>query len=368
MNYLSTLLACFLLFACSAQQHDGLPKKYEEEYGLIGGPFENREVFFEGMPTNINAVDTSLAWKSGGYRLVIKGQILKRDGQTPVPNTVLYYYHTNEDGYYAGMKPHGDIRGWVKSDEAGNYEIYTSRPAPYPNRGESAHIHLSVLEPGISYPYYIDEIVFDDDVLLNTAKRRSLENRGGSGIVRLEQRDGYKFAEHDILLGLNIPSHPEASNDKVNSGPEIGEDLVSFNPFHVWGPDRKSRACPICKYGRYTGILFFGNLQRNRQQFVDYLLFLEEVGEEFQEEIKVFAFDFGQASELEELGMLLNLKHLSLGIIEKKEADKIEIDADLANTIIIYKKSRVVGKFIDSSLNDELKSSIFSRIENEIKP
>ena len=34
----------------------------------------------------------------------------------------------------------------------------------------------------IENEYYIDEFVFDDDVLLTGAKRKALENRGGSGV------------------------------------------------------------------------------------------------------------------------------------------------------------------------------------------
>ena len=49
--------------------------------------------------------------------------------------------------------------------------------------GNHDHIHISIREPEIKNEYYIDELVFDDDPLLTTAKRAALENRGGTLFV-----------------------------------------------------------------------------------------------------------------------------------------------------------------------------------------
>ena len=149
-------------------------------------------------------------------KLLIAGTIFKQDGRTPAPNVILYYYHTDINGYYAKREGldqrvarHGYIRGWVKSDEKGRYAIYTVRPAPYPNGDMPAHIHPSIKEPDIDKEYYIDEFVFDDDTLLTPAKRNALENRGGSGILKVSQKGDLQVAEHNIILGLNIPNYPE---------------------------------------------------------------------------------------------------------------------------------------------------------------
>jgi len=106
-------------------------------------------------------------------------------------------------------KRHGHIRGWVKSDENGKYSIYTIRPAPYPSNDMPAHIHTSIKEPSIDNEYYIDAFVFDDDVLLTDKERKSAENRGGNGILSLERQKDMDVAEHDIILGLNIPNYPK---------------------------------------------------------------------------------------------------------------------------------------------------------------
>jgi protocatechuate 3,4-dioxygenase, beta subunit len=183
---------------------------------LIGGGCDGCEMMFVGMPANISSVDTSVGWKEKGQKLLVTGKIYKLDGKTPAPNVIIYYWQTDNNGYYSptkGMdekaKRHGHIRAWVKTDDNGSYSIYTIKPAPYPNDNIPAHIHTSIKEPNIDNEYYIDEFVFDDDKLLTTEKRKALENRGGSGILKVLIGNNLQIAEHNIILGLNIPNYPE---------------------------------------------------------------------------------------------------------------------------------------------------------------
>lgn len=105
-------------------------------------------------------------------------------------------------------KRHGHIRGWVKTDNLGNFTIYTIRPAPYPDGTMPAHIHISVKEPDISNEYYIDDWVFDDDPILTSEQRKALPQRGGSGILKVLRKGNLQVAVDTILLGLNIPGYP----------------------------------------------------------------------------------------------------------------------------------------------------------------
>jgi protocatechuate 3,4-dioxygenase beta subunit len=62
-------------------------------------------------------------------------------------------------------------------------------------------------EPGLS-PYYVDEILFDDDPILTTRERSRQENRGGSAIVKTTvSADGMQVIKRDIVLGKNIPDY-----------------------------------------------------------------------------------------------------------------------------------------------------------------
>jgi protocatechuate 3,4-dioxygenase beta subunit len=248
---------------------------------LVGGGCDGCELMYVGMPENIKSIDTSAGWTEYGQKLLITGKVYKLGGKTPAPNVIIYYWQTDNNGYYSpkeGMeekaKRHGHIRGWVKSDENGNYAIYTIRPAPYPNEITPAHIHLSIKEPNIDEEYYIDEFVFDDDVLLTGKKRKANENRGGSGVLRVLIDKDMQIAEHNIILGLNIPNYPLENPTKLNSGLEIGEDNPSFTPFHAFGPDKGTKTCPVCKYGRYHGIVYFVGNHPNWEHIKKWLSFL----------------------------------------------------------------------------------------------
>ncbi|MES2850795.1 MAG: intradiol ring-cleavage dioxygenase [Bacteroidota bacterium] len=205
------------LAGCNGQVNTNTPTQNQtDQKKVVGGGCDGCEVMFVGMPDNISPVDTSAGWREKGQKLLVKGKLYKIDGKTPAPAVIMYYWQTDNNGYYSPTpemdekaKRHGHIRGWVKTDENGNYSIYTIRPAPYPDGNIPAHIHTSIKEPNIENEYYIDEFTFDDDKLLNDEQRKALENRGGSGILKVQMSGSLQFAEHNIILGLNIPNYPE---------------------------------------------------------------------------------------------------------------------------------------------------------------
>ncbi|MEO6283153.1 MAG: intradiol ring-cleavage dioxygenase [Dyadobacter sp.] len=182
----------------------------------VGGPCEGCEAIYENtvpfdqLPSFVELPEVS--W-DGKKPMGINGTVFKADG-TPAPNVVLYLYHTNEKGIYpkkgdekGWAKRHGYLRGWVKTDQKGQYKFGCLRPAPYPGRDEPAHIHVTVKEPDIN-EYYIDEFVFSDDPLLTSEKQAKLENRGGSGIVKIIEVGNMYKGERNIYLGKNIPDYP----------------------------------------------------------------------------------------------------------------------------------------------------------------
>lgn len=184
---------------------------------VVGGGCDGCELMYINLPKQIAAVDTSPGWSSKGQPLRISGTVLKADGKTPAPGVIIYYWQTNNEGYYANRpglderaRRHGYIRGWLKTAADGQYTLYTIRPAPYPNDSLPAHIHLSIKEPGLPNEYYTDEINFEDDPLLKPYfKKYPPEKRGGSGVVRVSLQNSMQVAEHNIVLGLNIPGYPD---------------------------------------------------------------------------------------------------------------------------------------------------------------
>lgn len=353
----------------------------------VGGPFENGEIFYVGMPKEINAVDTSAGWFEQGQKLLITGTIYKNDGKTPAPNVVLYYYQTDTKGNYTSRPSldkkaalHGYLRGWVKTDANGKYSIYTIRPAPYPDLSMPAHIHPTIKEPNMN-EYYIDEFIFDDDKMLTTKYRKALENRGGSGVLRLYTKGDLQIAEHDIVLGLNIPNYPKSTANANLSGLQIGEDQPSFIPYHAHGPDKGTRTCPVCKYGRYHGIVYFIGNNPNWSEIKKWLTFLELESIKREKYLKAY-FVYGNSvnykkevrrQELEKLGTELNLKYLALTFVPsftdaESEANLNKINPTVSNTFIIYRNRTIIDKYVNleaTTTNFKLISTTLDKTKSE---
>ena len=354
-----------LLISCNEQTNH---KPKNESNKIVGNGCDGCELMYIGMPKNISSIDTSSGWKEKGQKLIITGTTFQLDGKTPAPNVVIYYWQTDNNGYYSPKaemdekaKKHGHIRGWVKTDANGKYTIKTIRPAPYPNDILPAHIHLSIKEPDIENEYYTDEINFDDDkLLIPHLKKYRQENRGGSGITRILLKDSLQIAEHDIILGLNIPNYPKKRTLGKQSGLNIGEDQPSFLPFHAFGPDKATQVCPVCKYGRYHGIIYYVGNNPNWEEIKLWLTFLETETVKRKNHLKVY-FVYGNENsydkqkrqkQLEKLGIELNIKNTALTFVpsfsdQKTEANLNKINPNAENTFIIYKHRSIVGKYVD---------------------
>lgn len=347
---------------------------------------------FAQVPQNITSEDTSPGWTQNGQKMLLTGIVYQNDGKTPVPDVVIYYYQTNTEGKYLhkpeekrSMPPnelgqtHGYIRGWVKSDKDGKYSIYTVRPGAYPQREDPAHIHLTVKEPNEIKEYYIDDAVFDDDRLLTTAKRIKMENRGGSGVLRLVKKGDLAVGERDIILGLNIPDYPKKTSNQMISGKNIGEDIISFTPFHAWGEDKGSRACPVCKYGWFHGILYFVGNNPNWSEIKQWLAFLESESVKREKRLKVYfiygnetAYDkSAREKELEKIGQDLKLEKVALTFVpsfsDKDSSVYLNrIDSNTENTFLLYKRSKVFDKYVNLKPAKENFELISKRLDQSV--
>lgn len=333
----------------------------------VGGACEDCDIMYINQPQIISPVDTSLGWYESGDKLLLTGKIFEPDGTTPAKDILLYYWQANAMGVYPdgkqldkSAKRHGYIRGWVKTNDKGEYSIYTIRPGAYPNDNTPAHIHILIKEPGFPNEYYIDDINFDDDpLLIPSLKKYPPEKRGGSGIVRLLRKDSLFVAEHNIVLGLNIPHYPHKEKEKISSGLNIGEDQPSFIPYHAYGADKGTRTCPVCKYGRYHGIIYYTG-KDDWTSTIQWLKFLEGEGAKRSKYLKVY-FVYGNnknynADErnrfLDSLGQALSLKHIALTYVPSWDDCETEvylnkINPNVTNTIVIYKHRNIIQKMVD---------------------
>ncbi len=332
----------------------------------VGGGCEGCELMYVGIPKNISSKHTSIGWTEGKQKLILTGKVFQIDGKTPASNVVIYYWHTDDNGLYSSddktpkqAKEHGKLRGWVKSDKSGNYTIRTSRPAAYPNDNIPQHIHLSIKEPNIN-EYYTD-LYFDDDPLyLNHKKKYGKLDRAGTELLRIVLDGNIQIAEHNIVLGLNIPDYPIKNKADIQSGLNIGEDQPSFMPFHAFGPDKGTRTCSVCKYGRYHGIVYFVGDNPNWEDIKTWLKQLENESISREKYLKTY-FVYGNSknynkqarqTELEKIGKELGLQKIALTFVPsfsdtESEANLNKINASVENTFIIYRHRTIVDKFVN---------------------
>lgn len=376
-------LLCLGLFSCNGQT----PKKQTNE---LSDDFDKSQPFYYQIPKELASSDVSPAFDEKGQQILLTGTVFQRDGKTPASNVILYYYQTNANGVYATNEreernmpknqlgqTHGYIRGWLKTDEKGKYSIYTTKPGTYPSRDEPAHIHLTVKENNEQEIYYIDDFVFDDDRLLTTQRRMKMENRGGSGVIRFVEKEDLWVGERNIILGLNIPDYPIESEGAKTSGKNIGEDIISFTPFHAYGADKGTKTCPICKYGWYHGILYFVGNNPNWEEIKKWLIFLDVESMKRGKYLNVY-FIYGNESnyekdsrirELEQLGTELALKETALTFVPSfnDKVSKIylnKIDPNVENTFFLYKRSNIFDKYVDLKPNQQNFNKIAERLDD----
>ncbi len=385
---MSRIFQSVFLLLCGLALVSCNQKSYSTNSQTLSNDFDKSPPFYFKMPKQLSAEDTSPSYKQKGEKILLTGTVYQIDGKTPASNIILYYYQTDINGVYSTKEneernmpknklgqTHGYIRGWVRTDEQGAYSIYTTRPGAYPNRQDPAHIHLSVKEDLMEEPYYLDNFVFDDDPLLNSSRRQKMENRGGSGVIRFVEKGGLKIGERNIVLGLKIPDYPKKDSSYNTSGRSIGEDVISFTPFHAFGADKGTKTCPVCKYGWYYGILYFVGNHPNWSEITEWLLLLEKLSKKQSGYLKVF-FVYGNEAnydresrqqELQQLGASMDLEQVALTFVpsfkdESSEVHFNQINPEAENTFLIYKRSSIIDKYIDLKPSEEN----FRKIKNKL--
>jgi catechol 1,2-dioxygenase len=151
-----------------------------------------------------------------GDKTVFRGRVTDADGQ-PLANASLDVWQADADGRYAGFMPgppDGNLRGQVRTDADGRYEVRTVVPGPYtiPLDGPTgkmtaaadwspwrpAHIHLIVSaeghEPLVTQLFISSSDHLDNDVA-SAVKPELIVNPQPS-----ESDEGYLEFEYDFAL------------------------------------------------------------------------------------------------------------------------------------------------------------------------
>lgn len=209
-TFISTICLILFFFSCApSQDHSGT-----HDPRLVGGRCEGCEAVLEYGSRKLGPTDTLPGYHKEGQKIKISGTIFQADGVSPAPDVILYIYHTNSKGVYPTIggekdwaRRHGYIRGWVKTDDQGNYTFYTSKPGSYPNTGNPAHIHPTILEPNGKY-YWLEDYYFEGDPFLTSRQLSPKAPRGGTlGVLKLSQEGELWVGNRDFILGKNVPQY-----------------------------------------------------------------------------------------------------------------------------------------------------------------
>ena len=115
-----------------------------------------------------------------GEPLVVSGTIRNQQGE-PIKGALIYVYQTSAKGWYSDKAPHisgvaGDEKharlfGYLTTNQDGQYELRTIRPAGYPHSNLPSHIHIEIEVAGNEPRTFISEIQFEDDARLTREMR-----------------------------------------------------------------------------------------------------------------------------------------------------------------------------------------------------
>ena len=136
--------------------------------------------------------------------MIISGTVYEADGKTAAPNVLIYFYHTDSEGFYGrgnGEIRHGHFRGWMLTGAGGKYEFSSIKPASYPNYKNPAHVHMTLTGKNFKEDW-IDSIWFESDKFITAEARKDLTGKGGfNPIIKLEKdADGIWRGARDIQL------------------------------------------------------------------------------------------------------------------------------------------------------------------------
>lgn len=174
--------------------------KNQNETGKISGdsdicntPDAPLHCLFMNAPPDPDHIMIIADSTEAGTRMIIKGQILKKEDKAPYSDLIIYAYQTDSSGYYSKkgnetgvQKWQGHLYGYCKTDQEGKYEIITIRPGRYPGNKFPAHIHWAVKERDGNI-FYLNDFVFSDDSLVTGDYLSRLNYKGDNGIIKLHE-------------------------------------------------------------------------------------------------------------------------------------------------------------------------------------
>jgi len=181
---------------------------YAQDSSKVSGTkFDNitdHNPFYDYQKNQLNNCDTIPGFATKRNKLKIHGTIFKSDGVTPAKDVILYIEQADENGDFdlrkVNDKRYIHNRGWIKTDDTGQYTFYTYVPGNDRRYNQLQQLFPIVKEPS-KLEYEIATFLFDDDILLSKLCRKRLAKKGDlTRILKLNKVDTLFVTQKDIIL------------------------------------------------------------------------------------------------------------------------------------------------------------------------
>lgn len=143
-----------------------------------------------------------------GVPIVLRGNIFKEDGKTPIANALVEIWHCDENEVYDNISDDYKYRGGQRTKADGKYSFKSILPVPYkanPNDDASwrpAHIHMRVSVP--NQQDLITQIYFKGGKYVETDRWASAP-QAVNRILNITQNSGESEIEFNVILAKEIP-------------------------------------------------------------------------------------------------------------------------------------------------------------------
>ena len=183
-----------------------------------------------------------------------------------------------------------------------------------------------------------------------------------------------------LVLFLAGNSVMYSQDQGLKSGLAIGEDCPAFDPKHVTGPDKGTKACPMCKYGSQQGIMIWMNTDDWNNMALLTSSLEKEISKKGLKKLRVFLMYMNpEGRSKEEMEKMLTdfsakneLKKVAITYIPSPTDDEtagsydINPDKQVKNTILVFKKRGVVDKKINFIATDASIRELLNSVEKGV--
>lgn len=201
-NILFLCLACLIGTSFTIYSQDSNEYSDDKFENIV-----NYNTFYDYTEQQLNHIDTIPGFESKQNKLKIFGTIYKSDGITPAKDVILYIEQADERGNFdirkVNNKKYVHNRGWVKTDDKGQYTFYTYVPGHNRRYNQMQQLFPIIKEPS-KLEYEIETFLFDDDPLLSKLCRKRIAKKSDlSRILKLKKENELFVTQKNIILQDN---------------------------------------------------------------------------------------------------------------------------------------------------------------------